>query len=138
MTPIIQHSVPPYVFQVFKMVREVYEVLPELPRNTSCHALCRAFSMYLPKLTVRDGYFGVGATHSWLRVLDCDTFLIDVYPWVTIGGPLLVSIEPLSPWKEIYRPADEWLIKHVHENMAGYAEAVRAVESACRSCGIIY
>jgi hypothetical protein len=106
--------------------------LPAVPEGATCHAAVRAFATVLPGTIVRDGYFiAAGHTHSWLMHEDHPTWIIDVYPWAQLpGSPVLVSVEPLSPWTGVYIPADIWLMRRLTEDaqlLIGYDEISQAL-----------
>ena len=54
----------------------------------NCHVLCIAIGELLG-LKVEHGYYMTGFEHSWC--VDRYGNIIDVYPWGTIGGPILIA-----------------------------------------------
>lgn len=113
MKPFVTRDVPRDAQALFMRIRRTVQRLPdvrlgpdrrgeELP--VSCHMLCRALAAHYPA-TCRDGYFGEGAaTHSWLEI--APLIYVDPYPWAMLGGPVLVYVGGLSPWRRLYREAD--------------------------------
>lgn len=130
----IHKDVPALVLADFERIVAIQRALPDLSENLTCHALCRAYAVHLPFLCVYDGFFRSGYEHSWLtiktRTEHFKGWVIDVYPWVLLGGPILVPVEGLSPWRTLYRPADEWLARRLvisPKLVEGFDEASAAI-----------
>lgn len=129
MEPEANHDAPEPMRQAWRRAVTIWQALPSLPRGTTCHALVRAFAPALG-LTAVDGYFGLGGhTHAWLVDKGIEYWVIDVYPWASLGGPMLVCTELLSPWSRLYRPKDDWLRRQLKagHHMTGFEEACAAV-----------
>lgn len=62
----------------------------------SCHMITRAIATLYPQLTVEDGDFLRGYSHSWL--ITGKGNIIDPYPWAMVGGPVMLTTDGLSPW----------------------------------------
>ena len=57
-------------------------------KKLNCHVLCIAIGE-LFDLKIEHGYYMTGFEHSWC--VDRYGNIIDVYPWGTIGGPILIA-----------------------------------------------
>lgn len=137
MRPYVMRDVPRDDHALFTKVRRAVRRMPtvdlgkdgrgrEIP--VSCHMVCRALAATLG-LELKDGYFGDGAaTHSWL--LTKGGLIIDPYPWAMVGGPVMVSLEGLSPWRTLYREAD--LSRHFDGLRPGFDRHVEAVTAALK------
>lgn len=137
MTPEIMHDAPTPMLWVFERARELWDALPILPRGTTCHALCRALARPLA-LQVIDGYFVRSHSHAWLVNPRHPGWLIDLYPWASLGGPRLVSVEPMSPWAGLYRPADQWLTTRLYQATGEpLPDLLRGLEEAKVAVGAI-
>lgn len=138
MKPYVMRDVPGDVHALFKRVRRAVKRLPNVDLGSdgrggrvpvSCHMVCRAFASTLG-IELRDGYFGEGAwTHSWL--LTDAGLIIDPYPWALVGGPVMVSVKDLSPWRGLYREAD--LSRHFEALRPAFDRHVDEVTRAVRS-----
>jgi len=84
-------------------IKYAFENLKEPPNlkkdeDINCHEICKAFSKALG-FKMETGHFLKGWEHSWLITQYGN--IIDVYPWGTCGGPILVHRKMRSP--EIYQ-----------------------------------
>lgn len=79
----------------------------------SCHVVSRLVKRKFDLTTWRvvDGCFG-RHQHSWLA--SGLIIVLDVYPVASMGGPLLVDVEHMSPWHGLYRPDNDngWFSKN--------------------------
>lgn len=57
-------------------------------KRLSCHVLCMAVGE-LFGLEIEHGYYMPNCEHSWC--VDRRGNIIDIYPWGTIGGPILIA-----------------------------------------------
>lgn len=111
------NAVPAYMPRTMREIREWMEALPDRSgrRNGcelwSCHALVRAVKIKwkLDFWRVTDGFFArMGQNHSWLTgLMEHNRYpqenVLDVYPVVGMGGPILVDISSYgSPWRDLY------------------------------------
>ncbi|HTM69061.1 MAG TPA: hypothetical protein VL426_07270 [Candidatus Binatia bacterium] len=141
MKPFVMRDVPRDVHALFKKIRRTVRRMPTVDLGkddggrrvpVSCHMVCRALAAdpaFKGRLLLRDGYFGEGAaTHSWL--LTEAGLLIDPYPWAMVGGPVMVSLEGVSPWRSLYREAD--LSGHFRRLRPAFDRHVAAVTTAVR------
>jgi hypothetical protein len=108
------YGVPPETHEVLASLRDWLGRLPDRAGAKSddghlwsCHALVRAAKhrFGLSGWNVVDGYFGrVGNDHSWLSKRWKQTrFIIDVYPIASVGGPLFINADDMTPWFDLYR-----------------------------------
>lgn len=93
-----------FVLELFRRTELLLEHAewPAVP-HLSCHEVCEGLALLLPSVKAVHGHFGVVlSTHAWLKV-DDRPFIIDAYPWTSLGGPLLVYVAT-PPWNMLYRP----------------------------------
>jgi len=111
MTPHAAKYAPSEYLELLGRINFAVSRLPDLdlgqdrrgkPIVLSCHMLTRAIGKIFG-LTVVDGYFNRGFSHSWLLTKD-QCWLFDVYPVGIIGGPFLVDASSvLSPGRIVYQ-----------------------------------
>lgn len=129
---------------LFRTVRSMVENFnpdKELSRKVSCHILVDALTPLFPDLKPQHGYWRPGWTHAWFRTpLDN---IIDVYPWGTIGGPVMISCEviPNLPTYDIrgnvdgfhqFFSPDKRVLAGVKENNPDYDGLVEQVRVALK------
>src|ERR1019366_7934269 len=71
----------------------------------SCHGVARAVQrQLLLQWRVIEGFFvNHGTEHAWLFLeLDRSKFILDVYPYASVGGPFLLDAGSMSPWRDAY------------------------------------
>ncbi len=102
---------------LFNEIKKVFENLPEVDLGkddkgeeilVSCHMIARALAKIF-SIKYKDGYFG-GCEHSWL--IPEPGIIIDPYPVATVGGPILVIVKYMTPWRYLYKEA---LLKELNE-----------------------
>ena len=129
MTPyvILENLIPPDVIVDFNTVCNFVKNLPDPTQETApaaptrkhldsddfkalwtCHGITRGVRpLLLNNWEVMDGWFlRQGTEHSWLY-LNHDQkgrkkFIIDVYPYACMGGPILLDMSLGSPWRDAY------------------------------------
>lgn len=103
--------VPPEDLALFKNIEKIIEAMPEVDLGkdekgekvlVSCHMICRALSRFFP-VKYKDGYFGDFNKHSWL--VTQSGLIIDPYPVAVVGGPILIEMRYVTPWRKLYREA---------------------------------
>lgn len=128
---------------MFELIRRVIETMPDVklkplsrksrPELVSCHHLTRALARFFP-VAYRDGHFNGGWCHSWLKVRG-EPFIIDPYPWCTVGGPLLILYDFKSPYFRQYRRAWNDVVEYPEfEDQVDRVAA--AVKATIRKLGI--
>lgn len=121
MTPEASKHIPNNIQQIFFSIKQIMERLPDIDLGRdrdrkdhnivlSCHMVCEALARIFPKLEHKIGYFQIkGFEHSWLLHpvrQPYQRFIIDPYPWATLGGPLLLVVGAGTPWSRSYNEAD--------------------------------
>ncbi|PJE51022.1 MAG: hypothetical protein COV29_01980 [Candidatus Yanofskybacteria bacterium CG10_big_fil_rev_8_21_14_0_10_36_16] len=87
-------------YKIESVIQNCGDVMLDSDRLVSCHMVTRALAKFF-QLKYVDGHFGDGAwEHSWL-ILGKD-LIIDAYPWSMVGGPTLVHVGLMSPWRRLY------------------------------------
>jgi hypothetical protein len=82
----------------------VHRMIRDLPDAQSCHTVCEKVAAELPTVFIHyRGHFHGTWDHSWLVFRDNPDALLDPYPWASGGGPLLVTLAGVSPWRGLYR-----------------------------------
>jgi|GEM_PF-2176920 len=100
----------------------------------SCHMIADAVGDLLGIKVVR-GYFLPGFEHSWLETENGNK--IDVYPWGTIGGPVLIagditSLYYFKPNGHRYIGQDYAINVDPRECVDNYDEYVKIIKDAFR------
>lgn len=104
----------------------------------SCHMMARAFGRVFC-LKVVDGFFSGPFCHSWLLTSN-GKFIIDVYPVLMLGGPILVSNK--DAWDlgaRLYKPAHHSkIVKAMAFSSPEFRRSVyrleKAVEQSLKDC----
>jgi hypothetical protein len=100
----------PHVIQIgdinaedVQLANDLYLQLMRLPDTYTCHDVCARLIRQCPVGWVHHrGHFVVrGYEHSWLHHED-KRLILDLYPIAVASGPILLSLQGLSPWKHIY------------------------------------
>lgn len=110
MKPFTAELVPVEIYELFIEISQVLENLPDNPDvgNTASgnpfrvnpHVVTRAFSLVYKIPHVTGKY--AGQNHTWL-VFEDGKWIIDLMPFGTVGGPLLVLADgPVSPGVLLY------------------------------------
>lgn len=109
MQPHISSQADKATLELLKGIRAYVEEIPEhielksgqLVKFTS-HNLVQALAHQF-RLQAVHGYFDSACEHAWLQTPNPD-FIIDPYPPLVLGGPVLVyvSTAAMSPWCRIY------------------------------------
>ena len=83
----------------FRFIEQIINLLevPDLgfdkngkKNELTCHMLAQAIVVFFgQELELKHGYFMTCYEHSWLVTKEHKN-IIDVYPWGTVGGPLLI------------------------------------------------
>lgn len=91
----------------------------------SCHMLARAAAAVFG-LRVCDGYFSNELyDHSW--VLTPHGQIIDTYPIGAIGGPIMLSSDPLSPLPRLYKKLSARMISRGRFSEPSFRRSVRRI-----------
>ena len=87
----------------WKHLHDVRVLVNKMPNCLTCHGVARMVSARMVSeetgLRLVRGTFA-NLEHSWLEI-DSMT-IIDPYPWACASGPILVTLQGLSPWKHLY------------------------------------
>ena len=141
MRPFIAKEVPREDFDLYLIIRQVVEALPDEELNLgqfevdgtkvvmTCHLLARAVSVVLG-LEFQDGNFYQICDHSW--VLTKAGNIVDVYP-VGAWGPSLVWNDPcFSVGKWLYKPVANFSTESPELKLEdpGFRESVLTVVTA--------
>lgn len=96
--------------EIFNIIKgTIQRINPQIPAEImayngneikiSCHMLADAVSEVFG-LEIKRGYYITGYEHSW--IITHFGNIIDVYPWGTIGGPILITRKIISKYGPIY------------------------------------
>ena len=141
MTPYAESSYfSPEDLALFEGVKKIFQAMPDVDLGkdekgeqnlVSCHMVARAIAKIFPELKVVDGSFGAygGYGHSWLK--RGHRVIIDPYPWATVGGPIMVCADMISPWYCLYQEfcscrATEFKKKIENKEFRGHLRKVSA------------
>lgn len=86
----------------FEVVELMTPVILNKP-NSSCHTVTSELLEFTPELEQVNGTFGKIHEHSWLRFKNKPNIIIDPYPLVCLGGPILIETKYMLPWKDLYK-----------------------------------
>lgn len=142
MTPWVSEYVPKQDVNIFRQIRSEVEALPDLHYERdeggnqillSCHILCRALARIHPaEVSVVDGYFRVGLSHSWL--ITRNNSIIDPYVPGAIGVLILPAPrrEYHDVWYSMYTKSN---LMEMHEVFSSWSfdRAVTQTEEALRA-----
>lgn len=104
--------------KLFSQIEQIMHEMPEVDLGKdsrgkvliSCHMLAQALAKSFSRLTYQHGYFVHHAwSHSWLLV-DGGDLLIDPYPWLMLGGPIMIDLRHPTPWRDFYRSEDIFVV----------------------------
>jgi hypothetical protein len=87
---------------IYKRVCQLVDRLTD--PKVDCHKVCRTIvGCFLQTLVHFRGKFA-NADHSWLAFRSDIEVVIDVYPWATASGPILLTTHGhLNPWRRLYQ-----------------------------------
>lgn len=92
-----------------KNAQDLFDNIPERADGEwTCHSMVEALHTLLERDPQTQGFwkpvhgfFTKGYRHSWL-INEQDQDLLDPYPVACASGPLLISIDPKSPWVPLF------------------------------------
>jgi hypothetical protein len=106
-------KIPKECTKALELAKQLFQQVPDREDGEwTCHGMVEALSELirrdssLGKWKAIHGYFTLGYRHSWLYNPVSDVIL-DPYPVACGSGPMLLAVDPKSPWRHLFITGNE-------------------------------